>query len=61
MKLNTKRGGIELHADEKRVLAKAAALLSQIAKHGDEGQVKAAKDAGVNLVALGQLLKEDGE
>ena len=61
MKLNTKKGGIELHADEKRVLDKAQKLLRDIHQHGNAGQAKAALDAGTSLVALGQLLAEQQE
>ena len=45
MKLNTKKGGIELHADEKRALLKADALLRAIAKHGTPIMCKQAEGA----------------
>ena len=63
MKLNTKKGGIELHADEKRVLERAIDLAAAIKHHGSREQIEAGDDVIMAVKKLQMALKpkEDGE
>ena len=58
MKLSTKKGWIELHADEKRVLAKAEALAVAIKKHGERDLIEAADAVLIGLSKLSVALSD---
>ena len=59
MKLNTKKGGIELHADEKRTLHKALQIAIAIKKHGDGSQGNAADQIIKGVEAIASTLDQE--